>query len=745
MADDSTKLSTFVGREHDMIETRRMLRNARLLTLTGLPGAGKSRLALEVAAREQRVNHRCTVFVDFRAPEMAQLDAPDIVPSLARTAEGRIASGADLLVLDNCERVLETCGPLVVGLLSRFPELRIMTTSREPWRLPGEVTYRLAGLSLPDRTMAADPDECLRADAVRLLVDRARAADRDFVLTPDNVAGLCEISVILDGLPLALELAAQLLRALPVAEATRQLVRDPSVLGQGWRTSDVRHRSWAASVRWSYDGLAEPEQALFRRVSLLPGPFTIDAARVACSGRPDLAGTAAELLVSLEAKSLAAIVRTEQGRSGEFVVPASVRIFGRHEAARAGERDDVLDRLATWLTGHARDVYHRTPASRAALRRLIRERETIRALLRWLAPTSDVRQLSLSWALAVVETQLGGDSAEALPIVGHALRVTDTASAHRAQAYEGALGLACWHGDGGYALSLAPEAVRAGRRAGEDLPLARTLLLSSVSEEMYGDLEAARRDLLAAFGIARRHDDEVVTAMCRAQLARHLLRHGRTDGAHRLLGRSVPVLRAASSVPHLCAALLTLGALELGAGNIDRARGCYREILAAPYALGTSDSVLGLALCAVRENSFERALTLFAMADGERGFAALLFPSWSERLDEARGLATGILSKARADAATQLGRELGREQAVRYACEMSAPAIARRRDATLTSREWEVLRQVMDGLTNSQIAHRLHLSVRTVETHIRNIRTVLGLRSRAHMAAWAARHPATAA
>lgn len=692
----SARLSTFVGRDHDLAEVRRILRGTRLLTVTGPPGAGKSRLARELAGPG-------AVIVDLCDP--SAVTPADLPPD------------CELLVLDNCDRVLESRGKDVLGLLSRLPHLRIVTTSREPWRLSGEVTYRLAGLSLPDAEMAGSPDECLRADAVRLLVDRAVAVDRHFALTGENVADVASICVLLDGLPLALELAAQLLRALPVAEARRRLAEGPVVLGQGWRTADFRHRSWTAALRWSYDGLTEAERTLMRRVSLMPGTFGIEAARAAC---PHLAAEVPLLLVSLEAKSLIT------ARPDGFAVPNSVRGFGRREAIEAGERDGVLERLTAWLS----DPAH--------LDRLTAERDLVRTVLHWLSPTSDDRQLSLSWVLAVIETAAGDDSAWALAAVEHALRVTDRDSPNRAGAQAGALLLACWNGHREQALRLAAEVVWTGG----GVPLARLRMLTGLTAEMYGDRSAALPDVLAALEAARRHDDPVLVAAGQAHLARHLLRRGRPDGARTLLAKSLPVLRPATASPDLCAALLTAGALALERDDVPRAAAYFTEILALSYRPGVCDAIVGLALCAARTNDFERALTLIAAAEGRHSCALLLFPSWRDQLGSARAVAAGILPRVRAEAAVATGRDLTHEQRVRYARE-GCPAA--RADDVLTPREWEVLRLVMDGLTNFQIAHRMYLSVRTVETHVRNIRTVLGLRSRAHMAAWAARRTPSAA
>lgn len=747
-ANDATQLSSFVGREHDLVELRRILRTTRLLTVTGPPGAGKSRLAMELAKKEQRVSHRDTVFVDLRTRETTGRDPRRTVAALEAAIEDRIApmirhtagrADEQLVLLDNCEHGLETCGTAVVDLLFRFPGLRVIATSREPWRISGEAVYRLSGLSLPDAASADSPESCLRADAVRLFVERSSAVDHEFRLNEENAADVSAVCTALDGLPLALELAAQLARALPVAEIRERLKEPLSLLNQGWRTADPRHRSWRAALRWSYDHLGADEQRLFRRLSLLPGVNGVEAATVAYGDRPADAETVPDLLISLEAKSLIVAGGRGPNRPSGYRMPDSIGSLGRH-LTDPGEEEGVRSRLADWTAARVSALSGELVVPRRALSQLSEEHDLVRRLLSWPSAIDDERQLSLSWALAAAELVSGENVSDVLASVRHSLAVTRTASARRHHALEGALALACWYGYGRRAMSLVGETVALARRSGDDVQLGRAAILSSLAHEMYGDRETAYRDLEVALGVARRGAGEVPLAVCRAHLARHLLHRGRRGPATVLLEKALPVVRASAPPEHLGSALITAGALALESDDLPKAEEFFRESLDSAFRPGVYDGILGLALCAARRDDFERVLKLMTTMEGKPSTALCFFPAWGAELTEAHGAATRILSKRRVVAALASARGLDLRQSVVLARAEAARTPPAGDDDLLTAREWEVLQLVMEGLANSEIAHRMHLSVRTVETHVRSIRSVLRLRSRAHMAAWAARH-----
>ncbi|MGW4079220.1 ATP-binding protein, partial [Streptomyces asiaticus] len=315
-----TQLSSLVGRTDELVELARLLDGVRLLTLTGPAGVGKSRLALELIGQELRRKRRdvsvvrlgtCTEPDEIRRQVLAALGEPPgtTPPSVATTSEGSEDTGRDqLLLVDDCEHVLDSCGELLTELLPGRPRLRVLATSRESLQLPGETVFPVAGLALPDTGSDAGTDTvlnaCLRSDAVALFVDRARTVVPCFQLTHDNAEHLGEICARLDGLPLPIEMAARLIRVFPPAEIVTRLEDRLALLTNGWRLADDRHQSLRASLEWSYALLNPQEQALLRRLSVLPGDFGPDTAAAVASDLPDPAAAIPRLLIGLEAKSV---------------------------------------------------------------------------------------------------------------------------------------------------------------------------------------------------------------------------------------------------------------------------------------------------------------------------------------------------------------------------------------------------------------------------------------------------------
>ena len=284
-------LTSFIGRDGPVREVARLLEEYRLVTVTGPGGAGKTRLAGEAALR---VAGR---FADgVWLAELAAVQDPDQVPSVVAAALGVqelpgtptrevlervLARQQVLLLLDNCEHVIGAAAELCAGLLSACDDVRVLATSREPLRVAGEARYRLTSLALPDPDDLAD---AAQAEAVALFADRARSADPHFVLTGDMTSAVARLVVRLDGMPLAIELAAARVEALGVAQPPSRLDDRFALLAAGDRLAAGRHRSLAATVEWSYLLLDEPERRVFRALSVFPAGFTLEGAE-AVAGR----------------------------------------------------------------------------------------------------------------------------------------------------------------------------------------------------------------------------------------------------------------------------------------------------------------------------------------------------------------------------------------------------------------------------------------------------------------------------
>ena len=348
--------STFVGRTHELAELRSLLDGTRLLTLSGTGGAGKTRLALELArAVEQRYVSGAVVV------ELAAVSDPRLVPAaVAAALDLRALPGQELvdalvdflvprtflLVVDNCEHVLGTSATLVDRLLRAAPALTVVATSREPLRVAGEVVFRVPSLAIPDLQEAPATSELLRFEAVRLFVDRAAAASPDFAVDEENAADVARICVRLDGLPLALELAASRLGALEAAAVAERLDDRFRVLRARSHTAPTRQQTLQATLQWSHDLLAADEQLLFRRLAVFAGGFELGAVESVCAGDGLERSEIVDVLARLVEKSL--VARGDVAGGSRYRLLETVRLYARQQLEASGETRALADRHADW-------------------------------------------------------------------------------------------------------------------------------------------------------------------------------------------------------------------------------------------------------------------------------------------------------------------------------------------------------------------------------------------------------------
>jgi len=349
--------SSFVGREHELRELRALLARARLLTLTGTGGAGKTRLALELARRARPSYGEGAALVELAAvtdPVLvvdavaAALDVRALPGgALADAIADFLAARSLLVVLDNCEHVLAACAALVDQLLRAAPRLAIVATSREPLRLPAEIVFRVPSLAIPDPAVALTPADLLSYEAVQLLLERAAAAAPGFELDAENAADVARICFRLDGLPLALELAAGRLGALGTVSLAERLDDRFRLLRAGSRSAPTRQQTLEATLQWSHELLAPDERMLLRRLAVFAGGFELDAAEQVCAGEGLEVDEVAEVLSRLVDKSLVAI--DHPSPEGRYRLLDTVGLYAKARLEEAQEAEAFASRHADWV------------------------------------------------------------------------------------------------------------------------------------------------------------------------------------------------------------------------------------------------------------------------------------------------------------------------------------------------------------------------------------------------------------
>jgi predicted ATPase/class 3 adenylate cyclase len=348
-------LSSFVGRERETSEVEGLLVVGRLVTLTGAGGCGKTRLALEVAARKLELFADGVWFVDLAPLSDPQLVGQTVIHALGAreepgrsvfdTLEGFVAHRELLIVVDNCEHLIQDCAVLVEHLLRAGPGVRILATSRESLGLPGERIWRVPSLSLPDQ--GGSLDVVMASESARLFLERARAVRADLVVSDEDMAVLAEIVSRLDGIPLALELAAARADMLSLTQIATRLDDRFGLLSRGPRTAQPRQQTLAGAIDWSYGLLSDLERAVFRRLSIFAGGFSLEAAEAVTTAPGLDPGDILDLVANLAAKSL--VVVTGQGNSQRYRLLETIRAYAADKVSGTSEQAELRDRHLAWF------------------------------------------------------------------------------------------------------------------------------------------------------------------------------------------------------------------------------------------------------------------------------------------------------------------------------------------------------------------------------------------------------------
>jgi predicted ATPase/predicted negative regulator of RcsB-dependent stress response len=497
--------STFVGRERELTELRKLLERTRLLTLAGTGGAGKTRLALELARGREKEYADGAVLVELDSVG----DGADVPGAVAEALDLRALPGGALLdaiavelaprqlllVLDNCEHVIGSSAALADALLRSTPRLSILATSREPLRVPGEVVFRVPSLAIPDPDRAETPVALLGYEAVRLFVDRAGSAAPDFVFDDATAPAVARICHRLDGLPLALELAAARIDALGPDAVGARLDDRFRLLQAGSRAAPTRQQTLEATLDWSHELLADPERILLRRLAVFSGGFTLEAAEEVCAGDGLERAQVPELLARLVEKSLVAAEERQAPR--RYRLLETIRAYAAIRLDEAGERAAAAGRHAVWVSGLV-------AAGDAQLSGLDPERGNLRAALETLLADDPVAALQLCarvWPFWLRRIELS----EARRWLREALARAPESSPERVRALLGYAAIDYRAGDEGLGLGHVEEALALARTLVEPELEWRAVHFRGGAEIAREDGRAAAREYEEALAVARRN------------------------------------------------------------------------------------------------------------------------------------------------------------------------------------------------------------------------------------------------
>ncbi len=673
------QLTSFIGRERELIEVRELLGKTRLLTLLGVGGIGKTRLSLQLAAEVIDDYPDGVWLVELAAVSDARMVAQAIATVLAVKEEaGRpvdeavmkaVAGRQMLIVLDNCEHLVLSCAELARDLLQASPRLKVLASSREPLRIAGETNYSMPALAVPDAHGAVATESLMQFEAVHLFVERAVAAQPSFQVTDQNASAVVEICRRLDGIPLAIELAAARVRALPVKEIAARLSDRFRLLVLGDRTALPRQQTLQALIDWSYDLLTESERALLRRLSVFSGGWMLNAAESVCGEGAIEKEDILDLLGHLVEKSLV-VVESERER---FRLLETVRQYAQERLRKSDEEAEIRSRHLAYFLELAETAKPQLvgPEQGVWLARLDLERENLLSAHAWCDHEEGLAELGLKLASSMRRYWIF----RGLLGLGH--RVTVEAL-HRAGAERRGLArwealfdagqLGSWMGRYAEAQGYLEECLAIAREMGDMQRIESVLQPLGLASQGLGNAEKARGLYEEALALARELGDPRELAAALNALAQLHRAEGELNTAEPLYQDVLSLARELEDREIIAIALLNLAMVSIARGSGDRARTMLLEASAIVDAIGSKplgQSVLEVCagLCA-SDGEWERAARLYGAAEAQTERTGLhRDPTDEAFLAPLIGSAREALGSAEFAAAETAGRELAFETA----------------------------------------------------------------------------------
>jgi predicted ATPase/DNA-binding CsgD family transcriptional regulator len=745
-------LTSFVGRRSELADARRQLGEWRLVTLTGIGGVGKTRLALQLAGQSERAFADGVWLVDLAAVRDPGLVAQAVATALGLRDDSNIWSAsvladylADrrlLLVIDNCEHLLDSCAVLLDSLLRRAAELRVLATSRQPLGVSGERVLLVQPLTVPDpEHPATSPEGLSQYDAVALFVDRAQAVGPSFAVTVENLEAVSKLVQRLDGIPLALELAAARSRVLSPAQIVDRLDDGHGLLRSATRTSLPHQRSLKALIDWSFDLCTDAERALWARLTVFPKDLDVEAAEEICCGDGLASEAVLDALAGLVDKSVLIAERT--GVRVRYRLPQTLREYGR---SLLSESQDLALRRAH------RDYYGRLgslaweewfgPRQVQWTAWMRDEHVNLRAALEFcLADPAEVGAgfemlpaLGLYWSVS-------GSLGEGRRFLDRALSAESDPGPGRARALWVASWVAVHQGDLSAAEQAAEESRRLARRYGDQRAFGHASVYLGMARMLRGDTDSAERlfrEALATAGSAN-----LIGTGALRRLAEVARQRGDIDAANAGLHEIVAICQAHGEYWEQASALWSLAILAWEQGDVDQATALSRESLALRAMFGDR---VGIAQClevlawaAAGVGAYDRAATVLGAADAVwKAVGASLFAYLAGFREDCestvrQALGEGPFKQAIRKGGAQLLADMVADALDQTKRAASAPPAS---EVGLTARELQIADLVADGLSNREIAAKMVIAQRTAEGHVEHILAKLGFTSRVQIAAW---------
>jgi predicted ATPase/DNA-binding CsgD family transcriptional regulator len=753
----AAEFTSFIGRDREIRAVRDLLSTARLVTLTGVGGIGKTRLAIRVAGQLRRVFPDGVWQVDvagLRDPSVLEYAVLEVwgIGGAGDVAPGRLladyVSGRELLLLlDNCEHLLEACAALAASLLRAGDGLRVLCTSRQPLGLIGEAVFDVAPLPVPPLDAPANGGDDPAHAAMTLFEQRASAATSGFAVTPDSRRTVVEICDRLDGLPLAIELAAVQLRTLTLAQVAAGLTDRFRLLSVPHAVPE-HHRTLRGTFDWSFALCTPAEQALWIRLAVFAGSFDPAAAAAVCLDEGLPAPSILDLLAGLIEKSV--VLRAESAGQPRYRLLDSVREYGLdRQRAADGLREAMNRRHADWYLRRAEqfDAGWLAPDQARQCTAMRADLDNVRTALGWLLATPGHAQdgLRLAAALRYFWTACGRIN-EGRYWLARALAADPAPTAARAAVLSAYTRLLMTQGDHAAAAPCADESARLARDLDDPLLIARATQDLGMHLLMAGEQLPRARALLeeALAGYDRVPDADLMSlGLARLALGVTALYDGDRERAERLYGECYAFSEEHADQWHRGQILLALALLALADRDSGRATGYLRQILPMRQALGDTvgiaQAIEVLGRAAAVDGDLERSTRLTGAAHQIwRELGRTAQGSRPFRHDPTRG----GHGEPGHETAYRQGYEMSLDDAISYAlgAEPELPAApASPAGSPLTRREQQVAELIAEGLSNKEIASRLVISQRTAESHVENILRKLGFSSRARIATWLTR------